>query len=368
MAPDGLIYMTEPYSAMRSLNVSVIIPTHNRAAIVPRAVESALAAVRPGDEVIVLDDGSTDDTAERLATYAGRIRYLSSAHIGPGAIRNLGIREARAPLVAFLDSDDEWMPDKLELQRAVMRWRPDVLFCFSDFCHRNRHGAEIRRYLPRWHGDRRSWDEILGPGFPFSSLASLPSGRHDFTIHVGDLYFTEMLGDYVCTSTVMVRREEARSALRFAEDLRRFQDWECFGRLAGAGLAAYLDCETQWNCDHAGPRLTRADELYCSTARITILQRVWGTDPDFQARHGARYREVLAFHQRARARALLGLGRTHEAREGFRLAGSFSLVERTLATLPGSLTRAIVTARRRVKGGRRLFERGAEDGLARKGH
>ena len=319
--------------------------------------------------MIVLDDGSTDDTAERLATYAGRIRHLSSAHVGPGAIRNLGIREARAPLVAFLDSDDEWMPDKLELQRTLMGCRPDVLFCFSDFGHRTRHGAEIRRYLSRWHRDRRSWAELLGPGFPFSSLSPLPPGRHDFPVHVGDLYFTEMLGDYVCTSTVMVRREEARPALCFAGDLRRFEDWECFGRLAGVGLAAYLDCETQWNCDHAGPRLTRADELSCSTARITIVQRVWGADPEFLARHSAQYREVLAFHQRARARALLGLGRTREAREGFRLAGSISLVERTLASLPGPLTRAIVTARRNVtRRSRRLFERVAGDGLAGKGH
>src|SRR5438128_2809079 len=177
---------------MRSLAISVIIPTYNRAAIVPRAVDSALGAVRPGDEVVVVDDGSTDHTRERLATYAGQIRYVSSAHVGPGAIRNLGVREARAPLVAFLDSDDEWMPDKLELQRAVMGCRPDVLFCFSDFGHRTRHGAEARRYLSRWHGDRRGWDRILGPGIPFSTLAPLPSDRADFPVHIGDLYHTEM--------------------------------------------------------------------------------------------------------------------------------------------------------------------------------
>jgi hypothetical protein len=226
----------------------------------------------------------------------------------------------------------------------------------------------MRRYLSRWHGDRRRWDEILGQGIPFSTLAPLPSGRPDFPVHIGDLYYTEMLGDYVCTSTVMVRREEAATALHFATDLRRFQDWECFGRLAGAGLAAYLDCETQWNCDHAGPRLTRADALYCSDARISVLRRVWGADPKFLARHGSRYREALAFHQRARARALLGLGRTREAREGFRLAGSISWVERTLATLPGPLTRALVNARRRVRRSQPEIERIAGDGLAQKGH
>jgi len=331
------------------LGVSVVIPTYNRAAIVGRAVESALVATRPGDEILVVDDSSTDDTATRIGQYGDRVRYLASRHVGPGAIRNLGIREARMPLVAFLDSDDVWMPDKLELQRTVMQARPDVLFCFTDFAHRTRRGIEIRRVLPQWHFDVREWDEILGPGCPFSSLGSLPAGRPDFLVHVGDLYFTEMQGDYVCTSTVMVRRAEAGDALRFAEDLRRFQDWECFGRLAQKGPAAYLDCETQWNCDHGGSRLTGADELYCETARIQILNRVWGSDPRFLAKHGQSYREVLASHQRAKAKALLALGRTKEAREEFLLAGGASRAERMLTSLPGPLTRAIIAARRRLR-------------------
>jgi glycosyltransferase involved in cell wall biosynthesis len=337
-------------SSLGSSGVSVVIPTYNRASLVAQAVESALAASRPGDEVIVVDDGSTDDTAARLgAVFGDRIRYVPSAHVGPGAIRNLGIREARMPLVAFLDSDDEWMPDKLDLQRAVMERRPEVLFCFTDFGHRTRTGVEYPRFLARWHLDPRGWDEILGPGVPFSSLAPLPEGRKDFLVHVGDLYFAEMHADYVCTSTVLVRREKAGRALRYAEDLRRFQDWECFGRLAGSGPAAYLDCDTQWNRDHKGHRLTKADELYCEMARVTILERVWGSDPRFLEKHGEAYRKVLLSHQRAKGKALLALGRTREAREQFKIAGEASLADRTLASLPGPVTRAIVAARRALR-------------------
>jgi glycosyltransferase involved in cell wall biosynthesis len=105
---------------MSAPDVSVIIPTRNRAPLVRRAVQSALAAARRGDEIIVVDDGSTDETARSLDAYVDRIRYVRSAQVGPGAARNLGIREARSDLVAFLDSDDEWMPDKLALQRALM--------------------------------------------------------------------------------------------------------------------------------------------------------------------------------------------------------------------------------------------------------
>jgi glycosyltransferase involved in cell wall biosynthesis len=337
---------------MGSLGVSVIIPTYNRASLVGRSVDSALAASRPGDEVLVVDDGSTDGTAAQLrSAYGEKIRYIASPHVGPAAIRNLGVREARLPLLAFLDSDDEWMRDKLELQRTVMERRPDVLLCFTDFAHRTRTGAEIRRYLRSWHHDPRSWDEILAPGFAYSTLGTLPPGRADFKVHIGDLHYTEMHGDYVCTSTVVIRRELAGDALHFPEDLRRFDDWCCFGRLCGRGAAAYLDCETQWNCDHSGPRVTGADDdLYCEDERILILQRVWGSDPAFLARHEARYREVLASHRRARAKELLALGRTREARDEFRLAGRASFVDRTLAAIPGPLTRAIVTVRRRLRG------------------
>lgn len=334
---------------IRSPAISVVIPTYNRATLVVRAVRSALAALRSGDEVIVVDDGSNDDTVAQLAEHGERVRCLRSPHRGPGAARNLGISVARSPLVAFLDSDDEWMPDKVELQRALMRGRPDVLFCFTDFAVRTRTGAEIRRYLGRWHGDPRSWDEILGPGFAFSTLGALPPGRPDFGVHVGDLYRAAMAGDYVCTCTVVVRREGAGPALRFAEDLEKYEDWECFARLARAGTAAYLDCETFWNYGHEGPRLTQADELYAATARLTVLERVWGSDPDFLAGHGALYGEALASRRRARAKALLALGRTREAKEQLRLAGSSSLVDKTLASLPGSLTRVLVRARRRAR-------------------
>jgi glycosyltransferase involved in cell wall biosynthesis len=334
---------------MDSPAVSVVIPTYNRAAIVTEAIDSALAAARPGDEVLVVDDGSADDTAARVRAYGDPVRLVASEHVGPGAARNRGIREARHPLVAFLDSDDVWMKDKLELQRAVMGAREDVLFCFSDFAHRTRDGREIRRCLVRWHGDARSWDEILAPGVAFSALAPLPAGRADFRVHVGDLYERELHGDYVCTSTVVVRKAAAGAALRFAEDLRRFQDWECFGRLAGAGTAAYLDCETQWNRDHAGARLTRADELYCETARLAVLERVWGSDAAFLARHGDSYRAVVSGHRHARARALLAEGRNAEARQEFRAAGSAGLLDRLLSSLPGPLTRALVGARRRLR-------------------
>jgi glycosyltransferase involved in cell wall biosynthesis len=298
----------------------------------------------------VVDDGSTDDTAERLRAYGDRIRYVQSPHVGVSRVRNRGVREARRPLIAFLDSDDCWMPDKLQLQRTVMDERPDVVLCGTDFGHRARSGAETRRYLARWHGDPRAWSEILAPGVPFSSFGPLPEGRPDFLVHVGDLYFAEMNGDYVCTSTAVVRRSLAGDALFFPEDLGRLDDWACFSQVCRTGPVAHLDCETQWNCDHSGPRVTQMDEVELERERIVILERVWGRDPEFLARHGAQFREVLASHRLARARGLLVRGRSREAQEELRRAGTASLAEHALAALPGGVARALLTLRRRLRG------------------
>jgi glycosyltransferase involved in cell wall biosynthesis len=113
--------------------VSVIIPTYNRAEKVTRAVSSALSQDFPAMEVVVVDDGSTDGTREALAPFAGRIRYLRhEANRGVSAARNTGIERSSGPLVAFLDSDDYWLPGKLEIQTRFFRGHPDRVACQAE--------------------------------------------------------------------------------------------------------------------------------------------------------------------------------------------------------------------------------------------
>src|SRR5436309_10403806 len=101
----------------RPVTVSVVRPTHDRGRVVVEAIESALAQTHPPLEVIVVDDGSTDDTAERVGRLRdARVRYLRRPHAGVSAARNAGIAAATGDLVAFLDSDDPWKPDKLEAE------------------------------------------------------------------------------------------------------------------------------------------------------------------------------------------------------------------------------------------------------------
>src|SRR5438270_1869450 len=92
--------------------ISVIIPTYNRAHLIKRAIDSALKNLLPGDEIVVVDDGSTDNTVEVLSSYGTAVRLIVAQHGGAGAARNLGVSSAHNPLIAFLDSDDEWFSDK----------------------------------------------------------------------------------------------------------------------------------------------------------------------------------------------------------------------------------------------------------------
>jgi Glycosyl transferase family 2 len=292
---------------MAPLNVSVVIPTYNRAAFILRALRSVLAQTIDGDEVIVVDDGSTDNTVEVLAPFLSRIRYVRIKNAGGGAARNRGIQEARKPLVTFLDSDDEWLPHKLALQRALLQQREDILYCFSDFTVSTKNDHLHHRYLRNWNEDDRPWDVIVGPGISFSSIMPLPpgSGIDDFRVHIGNLYFVGMRSNFVPTFTLMVRRDKAGKALRFAEDLPILEDWECFSRLAQVGSAAYMDCETAIQHGHSGPRLTNADNLQRVTSHLIILSRVWGSDNAFLAQHGQAYREVVTELRRRRIIALL---------------------------------------------------------------
>ncbi len=331
---------------MNLLPVSVIIPTFNRIDLLPRALASVRAATLPGDEILVIDDASTDDTESLFAAPHPQLRYVRVPHGGAGAARNHGLRLAQHPLIAFMDSDDEWMPDGLHLHRTVLQSRPEVVFSCSNLCLREPNGTETPGYLNRWHNDARGWDEILGPGVPFSSLGPLPPGGADFRVHVGDLYLPEMEADYVSTITLVVRRERAGDALRFAEDLPVSEDKECIGRLAGQGLAAYLDCDTAWNWGHDGERLTDAKTPTLVAARLTLMERVWGSDPAFLAQHGDRYAAAVARQYCKRARWLMVRGRMDEARQDLRRAKASPLSYRLLAALPGSVVRGLLGVRR----------------------
>lgn len=118
---------------MQNQLISILIPTYNRASYVVKAIDSVIAQTYKYFEIIVVDDGSTDSTSEQLIRYAEQIRYIYQPNRGKSAALNTGFREAKGDWIAFLDSDDRWLPEKLEWQiKAAERFEGQFGVCFTN--------------------------------------------------------------------------------------------------------------------------------------------------------------------------------------------------------------------------------------------
>lgn len=118
---------------MPESTVSVVIPAYNAEKCLGETLTSVLAQTRPADEILVIDDGSQDDTEKVAKSFGDRIRYIRQANQGIAAARNTGIREARSEWIALLDHDDLMLPDKLQKQMAIIESRPELAVVYSSF-------------------------------------------------------------------------------------------------------------------------------------------------------------------------------------------------------------------------------------------
>lgn len=119
-------------ASCKGMDISVVIPNFNRHKVLVRAIRSVQAQKFPALEVLVVDDGSTDCSPENLAQGFPGVRVICQCHKGVSAARNTGVLGARGNWIAFLDSDDEWHPDKLQKQAELLQARPDSSVCHTD--------------------------------------------------------------------------------------------------------------------------------------------------------------------------------------------------------------------------------------------
>jgi glycosyltransferase involved in cell wall biosynthesis len=314
--------------------------------VLRRALASALHQVAAGDEIIVVDDGSTDDTEAIARSFGASVIYLRTDHGGAGRARNAGIAAASGDLLAFLDSDDEWIPGKLAAQRRVMEALPDVLFLFSDFGGVSSAGERSCSGARAWHGAGAFWDELLAPGVQSAELSGLDRAAAPFVLYQGRIFEALVRHWSVFTSTVVVRRREAGDALAFPEDVGLYEDLECFARLARRGLACYMDVETALQYGHEGPRLTDADLVTQGRTAMRIAARVWGADAEYLRDHQDAYCLVMDLHRRKVARGLIAEGRSAEARRELSLLARPAPLLAAQSVLPRRFVRLGSTARR----------------------
>jgi glycosyltransferase involved in cell wall biosynthesis len=148
--------------------VTAVIAVYNGGNLIRRAVDSVLLQTRAVDELIVVDDGSTDQTAEVVGSYGSRVHYIYQSNGGVASARNRGVRSATTEWVAFLDHDDEWLPTKIEHQLRLLDANPDAKLCYAAQWFHAINGTRRLAYLPT----ERLWPEIRFRN-PFPPSAAL---------------------------------------------------------------------------------------------------------------------------------------------------------------------------------------------------
>jgi hypothetical protein len=197
--------------------VSVIIPAFNSARVLIRSIESVLCQTYSQYELIVIDDGSTDNTAEVIRQFSCEIVYRRQENLGPSAARNHGVRLAKGDSIAFLDADDFWMPD--------------FLCSCADF---------LNRY-PETSAVSTGQKILLAGGEEIINPVILENGIADQTEMVlSDFYQFWAEHDHVRTGSCMIRKEVMDRAGLMREDLRAAEDLEYWGYLATFGNWGFI--------------------------------------------------------------------------------------------------------------------------------
>jgi glycosyltransferase involved in cell wall biosynthesis/GT2 family glycosyltransferase len=261
--------------------VSVVIPTFNRATLVVEALRSVLCQTFRDYEIVVIDDGSTDSTRDVLAPSVedGKVRYVFQPNQGESAARNRGIRMARGKYITFLDSDDLYLPHKLERQVAYLDTHPEVALVHSGYSKFDDAGADLGyRDTSRLSG--RIYPRIL---LEWSVLMAVP--------------------------TVMVRASVLAEVGGFDEAMRQAPDLDLWRRIAMRYPIAAIPEELCKVRQHAGS--VSADKTSAARVFRKYLRKAFDEDPNLTATLRRRARSRMHLNV---ARTLLGEGSREEMR------------------------------------------------------
>ncbi len=297
--------------------VSVVIPAHNGGKTVARAIESALAQRHDAVEIIVADDGSTDETREVAGRYPKRVRVVGQENRGAAAARNLGLHEARGEYVAFLDADDEFLPGRLEKGIAPMAADAGV---GATFC---------RLYREYPDGSR----DIYGDAY----------GRcRTFPEHLWPSSHTQ-------TSGVTCRRAAFERVGPFDESLQSHDDLDLWIRLAESSRIVEIAEPLAVFHDTAGSYSKRWDGARSEADYYRVIERALERSPE---RYGP-FRDVILADAHLHWGILYLVRGDHERARGF--------LRRSLRTVPTATAVALMAAawlpHRAFRAGARMMKR-----------
>jgi len=319
-------------------SISAVIPSFNRARFLPLAVSSVRTQSHRVDEIIVVDDGSTDDTEAVVRSLGNDIRYFRQRNAGPSAARNRGIKLARGHYIAFLDADDEWLPHSIERQLEVFRHAPGVGLVTADKAVVDESG---RVTVESWfdeHGLLEFFRELAGKPVPHAVARLLET-------------------NFVNTSVIVLPKSVLLDVGGFDAEIRYGEDLELWARIAARyPVACVPEVLGLWR-NHTGNVTKSVEPMLRDYVKVAEKLRGWGKEVlDAQG--------VSADRLVASAWASLGYwyfceGRYHDARFAFMRStqekpSMRSFIYGVFCHLPPPVTQALRTVKQRLSGSRGL--------------
>jgi glycosyltransferase involved in cell wall biosynthesis len=336
--------------------VSVIIPTYNRAWSIERAIDSALAQSHTAMEVVVVNDGSTDATAEILARRYGedrRVKIIEQANSGVTIARNRALAEASGDYIAFLDSDDVWKPFKIELQLACLAAFPDIGMVWTDMEAVDPRGVVVDpAYLRKMYGG--SYRYFTNADL-FDDHRILPYCGGGVAAYAGDIHSPMLMGNLVHTPTVLMTRRRFEQVGLFDLELRHAgEDYDYHLRTCREGRVAFVDVATIQYQVGMGDQLSKRSRAMAQGFLYTIQKAVaadgdrirlpaWMLDDVFARAHAWVAEVMVDEGERAAARRHYVLSLRHWPWQ-FR-----ALSQLALCTLPLGVDHAVREVYRRLK-------------------
>jgi glycosyltransferase involved in cell wall biosynthesis len=281
-----------------SSSVSVVIPVHNAEETIAESIRSILEQTVHPDEIVVVDDGSTDNTAAILAGFGNALTCIRQTNGGLASARHAGIAAAKGDLIALMDADDICEPNRLAVQVEYLSRFPDVVFCATDFSSFDAYGRNSERYAHIYYDELKHGARDI---FPCQETFDLPDQEsmlelqgQSLVTYRGSVYDRIALGNFMHPPTAMFRRDIVELAGNFNREIESQADWEWIIRAARTGnfgfiahpLLKYRRSETQISSERNWvSRCIGIDRIY----RLAIA-----ADPDLYRR------QRKAFDQRMR--------------------------------------------------------------------
>ncbi|WP_018951550.1 glycosyltransferase [Thioalkalivibrio sp. AKL12] len=258
--------------------VSVIMPAYNTAAYIAESVDSVLDQDYPSVELIVVDDGSTDGTIEILREYGDRLTLLTQQNQGAAVARNAGIAKAQGDYIAFIDSDDVWLPGKLTAQVLYMEQHPEIGFVHTDFLS----------WKPGADGRFAPARTLADPPVPVTEAPGIVLEGS------GWVYNQLLMESLPHTITVMMRRTLVDQVGEFDPELKRGQDYDYWIRASRLTEYRQLDRVTALYRLHGRGCITKYPDV---NYEVEVVQRAldrWGlVGPNGEETPWSRVRERL---------------------------------------------------------------------------